>query len=130
VTQSGFSKELADFIAERIESADELAILMCLRSKAEKAWTPIEVAEALQLHPATAWGWLAGLHSRGLLVRETNSGGDTFRFAPSPEDAELVAQLATAWSQRPAQLTALITETAVDELRAFSQAFLFRRKDT
>jgi hypothetical protein len=126
---SGFSAEFERFVASRIESVEQLKILLLLRSEPMSAWTPLRVAEELKVHPALAWGWMATLHARKL-VKDAGENGEAFSYGPETDaDARMVDELVHANAERPVALSSLIARHSANELQAFSDAFDFRKRD-
>jgi hypothetical protein len=127
VSAESLPEALRRFLADRIDSVEQLEILLLLARDPDIEWMPADVARALYTHPDSAGRRLAVLHLQGLLAR---SEAGAYRYAASGTDAgELVEQLAVAYRERRVSVIGLIASRPMDNVRAFSDAFRLKRED-
>ncbi|WNG54100.1 hypothetical protein F0U59_04305 [Archangium gephyra] len=116
-------------IAEHIDSVEQLEILLLLQQHQERSWTAESVARELRISPLSAGDRLKDMARSAILARLQGSDAE-FRYAPeSPQMAEAVAGLATAYSERRVTVINLIFSKPVDKIRTFADAFRLRRDD-
>lgn len=122
------SPEIRRFIAEHIDAAEQLEILLLLHRSPERAWTALEVSQSIYTVPASATMRLEGLVAHGFL---TSTGGADPQYRYSPGSAELRAQvdaLAEAYRADRVSLIKLIFARPPDPLQSFADAFRLRGK--
>lgn len=118
---------LRRFLAERIDSVEQLEILLLLAQDPAREWAAPDVARALYTHPDSAGRRLAVLHLQGLLARTEAA---EYRYAAAGTDpGALVEQLAVAYRERRVSVIGLIASRPMDNVRAFSDAFRLKRED-
>lgn len=118
---------LQRFLAERIDSVEQLEILLLLAQDPAQEWAAPDVARALYTHPDSAGRRLAVLQLQGLLAR---TDGGAYRYAAAGTDTgALVSQLAVAYRERRVSVISLIASRPMDNVRAFSDAFRLKRED-
>jgi DNA-binding IclR family transcriptional regulator len=83
------------FIRDHIDSLEQLEVLLHLRARADREWTPAELNAELKSTPASVTRRLESLERRGLAAR---TGADGFSFASA--DAATVDQLAACYASR------------------------------
>lgn len=114
---------------DAIDSVEELEILLLLRQAPERSWTHLAVAQALLGHPASVLERLVGLSLRGL-VAIGDEEPPTFRYAPRSAALDAtVAKLAAAYKERRVRIVGLIASKPLRNIRAFSDAFLFKKRE-
>lgn len=124
-----FPADLQRFLAESIDSVEQLEVLLLLRGKPEQAWSAEEVSRALYTHPDAALRRLAALQTHGLLVVEGDGPERKYRYAPSsPDRAGLVDRLAALYKERRVAVITLIYSTPPDQVQAFADAFRLRKE--
>ncbi len=123
-------KEAQGFISEYIRSAEQLEVLLLLRSEPDRDFTAAEVSQRVYTVPAAALLRLDELATAGLL--STNGAGDPrYRYAPSsPALARRVDALAEAYRTDRVAVVRLIFEQPKDPVRSLADAFLIRRPGT
>lgn len=110
-------------IAERIESVQQLEILLLLRAAPDKNWSPREVARALVTGVETSEGWLERMTRDQLLVRR----GDEYRYAPATAELDrAVDRLTESYAKYRVAVVTLIFSTPSERVRTFSDAFRIR----
>jgi hypothetical protein len=116
--------ELRSFLAENIESVAQLELLLLLRSDAARTWSVSDAAKALYMAEEMTAPLLADLRVRGLLA---NSAGGEYQYSPrSPEQEQLVKELALLYQERRVTVIGLIHSAPTDVLRSFADAFRLR----
>jgi hypothetical protein len=117
------------FLRDHIRSLEELEILVLLQKDAERWWSAEGVAEELGTPRVVAATRLEEMAARSLLdVRISEQL--FFRYAPASPALDTVARdAARAYKEKPAMVATAIDSRAVDEIRAFADAFRIRRKE-
>ncbi len=115
------------FIATHIDSIEKLEVLLLLRARAEKEWTPRDVSQELRITESSALARLEDLAARRLLV-EAGGGALAYRFSPaSTEDAQDVSELQGVYSSRRVSVISFIFSKPLDRVRGFADAFRLKR---
>jgi hypothetical protein len=120
--------DVRTFLAEEIDSAEQLEILLLLHRESEKAWTALDVSQAIYTVPASAVMRLERLVSTGFA---TSSGGADPRYTYAPSSAALrerVDQLAQAYRSDRVSVIKHIFASPPDPVQSFSDAFRLRGK--
>lgn len=121
--------DVARFLSDHIDSVEQLEVLLLLHRAGRSAWTPEMVAAALYTQPASAARRLASLCDHGLLEQE----GETpaYRYvAKNPERGELISTVADTYRERRVAVVTAIATNPMENVRAFSDAFRLRRKES
>jgi hypothetical protein len=118
------------FVGECIESVGLLEVLLLLQSDPDRAWTPAAVSREIRSERGWAELQLEYLRTHGLLEAERGTGERAYRYSPSrPELDAVVGQLREAFeTRRVAVIRLIFRQPQVERLRAFSEAFRFRRE--
>lgn len=124
VRQAGVPSAVRRLIADRIESVQQLEILLLLRAASGKEWSPSEVARALVAEVDSSEDWLERMTRARLLA----SNGGSYRYAPATTDMEdAVGGLAESYAKYRVAVIALIFSKPSERVRTFSDAFRVRR---
>ncbi len=116
-------------IAEHIDSVEQLEILLLLYQHPERSWTAEAVARELRVSAFSAGDRLKEM-ARAAILSHLEGSAVEYRYAPeSPQMAEAVAGLATAYTERRVTVINLIFSKPVDKIRTFADAFRLRRDD-
>lgn len=113
------------FIAEHIESVEQLEILLLLFRHPERTWSADEASRELRISELSAGERLVDLARDTRVVRAENGGRD-YRYAP--EDAErdeAVRGLVSAYAERRVTVINLIFSKPTDKISTFANAFRF-----
>ncbi|WP_434386081.1 hypothetical protein [Melittangium boletus] len=113
------------FIAEHIESVEQLEILLLLFRHPERTWNADETSRELRISELSAGERLVDLARDTRVVRSENGGRD-YRYAP--EDAErdeAVRGLVSAYAERRVTVINLIFSKPTDKISTFANAFRF-----
>lgn len=123
--QTGVPTAVRRLIAERIESVQQLEILLLLRAAPDKGWSSREVARALVTRVESSEDWLQRMTRDELLVRD----GEEYRYAPAtPELDHTVDGLAETYAKYRVAVVTLIFSRPSERVRTFSDAFRIRRR--
>jgi hypothetical protein len=121
--------EVRRFIAEHIETAEQLEILLLLQRSGEKQWTALDVSQAIYTVPASATMRLESLVAGGFL---SSTGGADPRYRYVPRTDQLrnqVDALSEAYRLDRVGVIKLIFSKPPDPLQSFSDAFKLRGTD-
>ena len=128
--QDEIPPEVRGFITQTVGSVVQLEILLLLHGAPQREWTADEVARNLKIDRAWAEGQLQSLCEDRLAQCLGDPPPPRYRFAPAdPVVARAVDGLAKAYAERRVTVISLIFAKPPDPLRAFSDAFRFRKKD-
>jgi hypothetical protein len=123
MAQTGLPTAVRCLISERIESVQQLEILLLLRAAPDKEWAPPEVARALVTQVESSQEWLEEMTRTRLLA----SDGRVYRYAPvSAELEDSVDGLAESYAKYRVAVIALIFSKPSERVRTFSDAFRIR----
>lgn len=120
--------EVPRFIAEHIDAAEQLEILLLLQRDSAKQWTALDVSQAIYTVPASATMRLESLVSSGFA---STTGGADPRYTYDPRTEELRARvevLAEAYRRNRVEVIKLIFARPPDPLQSFADAFKLRGK--
>lgn len=116
------------FIRDNIRSVEELEILLLLFSNTSKEWTAAEVSQHLYRQINSVSAHLDSLRQRAFLMAIASSP-PRYCFNSATTQYETIRNLDKAYKERKDTVIRLIFEAPSDNLRAFSNAFKFRRQD-
>lgn len=122
------SPEVQRFIAEYIDSAEKLELLLLLHRSPEKHWTAQDVSQAIYTVPASAIMRLEALVADGFVA---SSGGADPRYSYSPKSQVLRQQVETLAAAYQADRVSVIKQIFArppDPLQSFADAFRLRGK--
>ena len=122
------SPEVQRFVAEHIDSAEKLEILLLLHREPGKQWTAQDVSQAIYTVPASAVMRLEALVADGFA---SSSGGadPRYSFAPASDDLrKQVDLLAVEYQKDRVSVIKLIFARPPDPLQSFADAFRLRGK--
>ena len=115
-------------VADHIDSADQLDILLLLHASPERGWTARQVSEAVFTVPTAATMRLEQLVDAGFLT-STGGGDPSYTYSPAPGLAGRVDSLAAAYRANRVAIIQLVFQKAADPLKSFSNAFRLRREE-
>lgn len=128
VSGSPISPEVARFIAEHIDAAEQLEILLLLHREPEKQWTARDVSQAIYTVPASATLRLEALSASGFAA-STGGADPAYRYAPRTEQlGAQVDSLAQAYRKDRVAVIKLIFNKPPDPVQSFADAFRLRGK--
>jgi predicted ArsR family transcriptional regulator len=127
---SALPADVQALLRERIDSYEQLQILLQLFQD-RRDWSAHALAAHLRLSAALISEALAALVARGLVAAAREPPQPDYRYASGQHDTA-VAGLASAYQEQPLGVVRMLTEQSIervraDALRAFADAFVFRR---
>jgi len=125
---SELSPEVRRFIADHIESAEQLEILLLLHRDPERQWTVADVSQAIYTVPASAIMRLERLVTVGFIA---SSGGPEPLYSYGPHSEEIRGQIEALAAEYARDRVSLIKFTFArppDPLQSFADAFRLRGK--
>lgn len=126
---AGIPEDVHRFILHCIDSVEQLEILLLLHGSPGTDRSPEGVARELYSNPDSVARRLASLAAKDLLV--AGHSPSTYRYQPkSPELAATVTRLADTYRERRVAVITLLASNPMDNVRAFSDAFRLRKKDS
>jgi hypothetical protein len=129
VREDRLPADIRSFLRDHIRSLEQLEILILLQRNGERWWSAAKVAEELRTSAASTASRLEEMASRNLLdVRIAEQL--VYRYAPvSPALEAAARETVRLYKEKPVTVTAAIYSQAVDEIRAFADAFRIRGKE-
>lgn len=129
MTDAGIPDEVRAFIAEHIDSVEQVEVLLLLRRSGDREWTADAVSDELRTNPGSAAERLADLTARRLIAP---AGGAPerpgYRYAPgTPALDQAVRGLDQAYAERRVSVINLIFSKPIDKIRTFADAFRLRK---
>ncbi len=119
--------ELRVFIAKYIDSVAQVEVLILLRTRGAPT-TADAVAEALRIDPTWTAAELDRLAARGLVsVAEADTAPAYAPVARSPDLEEALSRLIELYVDRRPSVINMIYNPPPDAMRAFAEAFRFRK---
>lgn len=117
------SVEMQHFIAQHVQSVEQLEIFCLLSDTPQKSWSVADVFRKIQSSEKSVSECLKKFAGEKLLIAE--SGG---MYRLSPENESLAKELATAYRQRRVTIIELIYKTSATPIQDFAEAFRLKRK--
>jgi len=110
------------FIEQRINSVEQIAVLVLLRADPARAWTVGEIARELRSTDTAITCRLDDLRLAGVIPSARDS--DRVEYAPASQQmADLVSALADAYREQPTRVIELIYAKPPDAVLQFAAAF-------
>lgn len=130
LTRDVLSQPVRQLIRDRINSVEQLEILLLLRSQPAREWSARDVSDEIRTSEVSAARRLADLVAVRL-VTKCGSAPDRFCFSPeTPELARALDDLDLDYSERRYTVVELIFSKPIDHLRVYADAFRFRKEDS
>ena len=126
MTSTELPAELRRFILTSIPSVPYLEAVLLLRADPADAWGAAQLSRRLYVAEASGAELLGLLRASGMAAAAEPPG--TVRYAPRPELALLVDQLAAAYAQDLVAVTRLIHSRIDRRAQQFADAFRFRKE--
>ena len=124
----GVPDDVRAFLAQYIDSVEQMEILLLLHGTPEREWSAAAAAGHLYGQPSSVGRRLAILRLQGLLACRESADDDMYRYAPATPALDLtVGRLADAYRDRRVSVVGLIASRPMDNVRAFADAFRFRK---
>lgn len=123
--------DVQSLLRESIGSYEQLHLLLLL-FKERREWSTDELAVHVKLSPVLVSAALSALVTHDLVAVASAAGPEpNFRYASGVQDAAM-DELVRAYQEQPTAIMRLLAEGSIeriraDALRAFADAFLFRK---
>lgn len=108
MVQEDISRDVKQFILDRIDSVELLEVLFLLRSKREKEWNAQTVSRELRANPESIANRLVYLTKLGLVKEDRNQKGKYYYEPENPSAEKLIDTLAETYKLRPTKVLELI----------------------
>ena len=130
MADEGISPQVRAFIADYVESAVQLEVLLLLAGRRDRGWSAADVAQELRIETGWVDEQFHVMSAKGLLGSDP-ADPSRCRFAPkSPDLDRAVTELAKAYADRRVTVIGLIFSKPLDKIRDFADAFRFRKDDS
>jgi hypothetical protein len=126
--------EVRQLLAARIETYDQVEVLLLLHASGDRSWASGDVAANLRIPVSAADAALEHLCTTRLALAATGPAGQRFKYAPADESAnQAVAELAKAHARNRVEIIQLLSSNAIERIRneairLFADSFLLGRK--
>ena len=128
MAQGVIPPEVQRFIAENIDAAEQLDILLLLYRHSDRTFTALEVSQAVFTVASAATLRLEGLVARGLLA-SNGTADPEYRYQPASEElARRADQLAAVYQANRVGVIQLLFARPPDPLQTFADAFRLKGK--
>jgi DNA-binding MarR family transcriptional regulator len=128
VAKDEIPEEVRKLIAEHIVSVEQLEVLLLVRERCGEPWTPEGISEVIRTSASSAGQRLRDLEARGFLSSEGDEDGKArYRFVPGGRWEHALERLAALYAERHYTVIELIFSKPIQNLRVYSDAFLFRK---
>jgi DNA-binding IclR family transcriptional regulator len=134
MTSARLADSVQALLRDRVMTFEQLEILLLLQTHPHDDWTAAAAAERSRI-PADLVGRALADFSDSGLVEQVRENPAAYCFAPrTTQLRQAVADLAAAYRERRALVMSTMSVNAIERirsatLRAFSDAFLLRKKD-
>jgi hypothetical protein len=122
------SAQVDAFIIEEIDSVPHLEALLLLWRSAPHHFSATQIAEQLYIHPGQGAAIAEDLHRRGLIARDPGSAAGFFYDMHSEERNRLIGAVDTTYRRELIRISGIIHSKASPGIRAFADAFRFRKE--
>lgn len=120
--------DIDTFLRAHIESIDHVEILRILGDSPQRDWSIGDLAKECQISVATATACAQTLENHGLIKTQMIDGQAQCKFGPrSPEIEQQLSRVLQFYKERPVTLIKRIYALTSDRLKAFADAFQFRK---
>jgi AraC-like DNA-binding protein len=123
---SALPEDVHRFLVQYIDSVEELEVLLLARMSAGRSWSADDMARELYSHPTSIARRFQRLLGAGLL-REP--APQFYQYGPrSAQMDQLIARVAEIYRERRVAVISLIASKPIENVKAFSDAFLLRKR--
>ncbi len=116
---SGLPPDVQRFLAQHIDSVEQLEVLLLLQRTAPRDWSSAEVAAELRVAALSVETRLDGLQARGFATRAQ----DRYHYEQATGTAEVLRRVADAYRERRVAVISYIFNKPDNNLRALADAF-------
>ncbi len=124
----GDSARVDQFIIDEIDSVPHLEALLLLWRSAPHHFSATQIAEQLYIHPGQGAAIAEDLHRRGLIARDHGSAAGFFYDTHSEERNRLIGAVDAIYRRELIRVSGIIHSKASPGVRAFADAFRFRKE--
>jgi hypothetical protein len=125
VSESGFSEQLDHFIAQEINSLEQLEILLFVSGNPHKWWTVQDVYNVVKSSLQSVGERLNEMVTRGFVRKDTD---ERYQFAPQDENIwDLTSELRNAYKEKSVKVVQAIYSKPPDAVQEFAKAFRLRK---
>jgi len=128
VTAENLPDDVRRLLIDKIDSVEELEVLLLLHHSPGREWTPEEVCKTLYTSQDSVRKRLLELQKEGL-VASGSAAGAFQSLAAGTETSNLIEHLASVYATRRVSVIALIFSKPPDNLRALSDAFRLKKPE-
>jgi hypothetical protein len=114
------------FLRDQIDTVPHLEALLLLWNSRPKAWTVVDMANALFLAPQSAREILGDL-VRQRLIAPVPETGESYRYEPEPEKDQLLASVDSTYRRELVRISVMIHSKPSAAVRAFARAFRIKK---
>lgn len=128
VPDRGIPADVQRFIADHIDAAEQLEVLLLLHRQPGTALDAEAVAAAVYTVAPAAERRLEALTAKGMLAADRSGPRPAWRYAPRDETmAASVDALADSYRRNRVEVINLVYARPADPLRSFADAFKLRK---
>ncbi len=127
-------EDVRALLHERIESYEQLEVLLLLRREPDEAWTITGLAARLHLREELICSALEGLETAGLVAVTGVAPAPHFAYRPASSGLDAATdRLDREYAQRPIRIIRLMSANAIERVRTaalhtFADAFVLNKK--
>ena len=127
--ESAIPEEVRQFVEKYIRSLDQLEVLLLVSALPDRQWSVEDVYNVVRSTPAAVSERLESLVSAGILSQAGQL--PTYRYQPRTEAmARAISALSATYKLSRHRIVELIyAPSSTDELKGFTEAFRFKKKD-
>jgi len=130
VSRDDLPEAVRGLLDQRIDSLEQLTILLLLRQESDRSWTAAAVGEHLR-RPPEVTAALGALQAAGLVRAVTAESQPSYIYSPaSPELDEAVTELARRYREHPITIIRILSANSIRRLRAgAARAFVLPKEE-
>ena len=118
--------DVLKFVLKHIDTLEQLEVLLLVSALPDREWTGDDVYQVVKTNPNLVKKRLEEFTAKGFLVR----AGEGYRYAPQNDEiARQIANVASFYKLGRHRLIELIYSPTTEEMRGFSEAFRFRKRE-
>ena len=121
------SDKVDAFIVAEIDSVPHLEALLLLWRYAPQHFSSAQIATQLYIHPGQGTSIAEDLHRRGLIARDHGGASGFFYDTHSEERNRLLEAVDASYRRELIRISGIIHSKASPGIRAFANAFRFRK---
>jgi len=128
--ESELPPDVQIFLRDRIESYEQLELLLLMCADSEASWTQEMLSSRTHMAASLVQGALKGLESAGLVDARGHASETRYTYRRQHDSVEVtINRLATAYREYPIPIIKLMSANAIERLRTaalrtFADAFI------